>query len=117
MIDNARQAVTTYFDSWRIMDFDTLQSVLADDVSFVGPLGTSDGADECRRRIEGMSQIITNIDVKKMFVDGDDALTWFDLHTKVASPRATANWSHVENGKITRIRVAFDARGFGQEDH
>jgi hypothetical protein len=22
-----------------------------------------------------------------------------------------ANWMHVENGKITRIRVAFDARG------
>jgi hypothetical protein len=111
MIDNARQAATTYFDAWKMNDFDTLQAVLAEDVSFVGPLGTANGADACRRGIEGMSQIVTDIVVHKVFVDGADALTWFDLHTKVAPPCATANWSHVENGKITRIRVAFDARG------
>jgi hypothetical protein len=48
--------------------------------------------------------------VQKRFVDGPDVLTWFDLHTSVAPPYPTANWSHVENGKITRIRVAFDPR-------
>jgi SnoaL-like protein len=116
MIDDARQAVRTYFDSWRTKDFDTLQSVLADDVSFVGPLSQADGAADCRRGIEGMSQIVTDIVVKKVFIDGPDALTWFELHTKHASPRETANWSHVEDGKITRIRVAFDARGFADAD-
>ena len=43
-----------------------------------------------------------------MFVDGSDVLTWFDLHTTSAAPLPTANWGHVENGKITRIRVTFD---------
>ena len=33
-----------------------------------------------------------------------------DLHTKVAPPGPTVNWSHVEDGKITTIRVTFDAR-------
>jgi hypothetical protein len=28
----------------------------------------------------------------------------------VAPPCPTANWSHVENGKITAIQVTFDAR-------
>ena len=42
--------------------------------------------------------------------DGPDVLTWFDLHTNVAPPCPTANWSHVEHGVITRIRVAFDPR-------
>jgi hypothetical protein len=37
-------------------------------------------------------------------------LTWYDLHTRVASPAPTANWSHVEDGKIARIRVTFDPR-------
>ena len=37
-------------------------------------------------------------------------LTWFDLHTTVAAPCPTANWSHVKDGKITAIRVTFDAR-------
>jgi hypothetical protein len=46
----------------------------------------------------------------KRFVDGPDVLTWFDLHTAAAKRMPTANWSHVEDGKITRIRVAFDPR-------
>jgi hypothetical protein len=29
----------------------------------------------------------------------------------VADPVPVANWMHVEDGKITRIKVAFDARG------
>jgi len=54
-----------------------------------------------------MSQITTDTS-STMFVDGSDVLTWFDLHTTSAAPLPTANWGHVENGKITRIRVTFD---------
>ncbi len=35
----------------------------------------------------------------------------FDLATSVADTVPVANWMHVEDGMITRIRVAFDARG------
>jgi hypothetical protein len=47
------------------------------------------------------------------FVDGADVLTWFELHTKDADPIPVANWSHVEDGWITRIRVTFDPRPLG----
>jgi hypothetical protein len=57
-----------------------------------------------------MSQIVTDIVIRKMFVDGPDVLTWFDLHTSVAPPAPTANWSHVEDGRIAAIRVTFDPR-------
>lgn len=57
-----------------------------------------------------MSEIVTDIVIKKTFVDGPDVLTWFDLHTSVADPVPTANWSHTEESKITRIQVIFDAR-------
>jgi ketosteroid isomerase-like protein len=104
------RAVETYFSSWQARDFDRLRSVLADDVTFVGPLGRANGADECRQGIEGLSRIVTDIVVQRRFVAGDDVLTWFDLHTRDAPPCPTANWSHVENGRITRIRVTFDPR-------
>jgi hypothetical protein len=45
----------------------------------------------------------------KQFVDGEDVLTWFDLRTTIAPPAPVANWSHVEDGRITRIRVTFDS--------
>jgi hypothetical protein len=53
---------------------------------------------------------VTDIVVHKRLADEHDALTWFDLHTSVSLPVATANWSHVENGRITKIKVAFDPR-------
>jgi len=78
--------------------------------AFFGPLAELDSADDCVNGIEGMSKIKTDIVIDKVFVDGSDVLTWFDLHTSVAKPVPTANWTHVEDGKITEIKVAFDAR-------
>jgi hypothetical protein len=102
-----------YFDTWLARDFDSLRSLLADEVSFRGPLATIHGADDCVAGLRGMSQIVTDIVVHKRWVEGPDVLTWFDLHTTVAPPAPTANWSHVEHGRIARIHVTFDARGFG----
>jgi hypothetical protein len=48
--------------------------------------------------------------VQHVFVDGPGVLTWFDLHTTVTPPAPTANWQHIENGLIMRIRVTFDPR-------
>ena len=88
----------TYFRAWEEKDWTTLRSVLADD------------AESCVDGLKGMSQIMTDVVIHKTFVDGPDIVTWFDLHTSVAPPAPTANWSHVENGKITTIRVTFDTR-------
>ncbi len=112
MAEDAAKVVATYFEAWRANDFATLQSVLSHDVDFVGPLGRVNNAEDCRRGIEDLSRIKTDIVVRKTFVDGLDVLTWFDLHTSVASPIPVADWSHVENGKITKVRVTFDARPF-----
>jgi SnoaL-like domain len=108
--EDAEQVAATYFSAWKGRDFATFRSVLADDVVFDCPLGHVEGGDACARALQQMSQIVTDIVVQKRFVDGPDVLTWFDLHTSVAPPCPTANWSHVENGKVTRVRVAFDPR-------
>jgi SnoaL-like domain len=110
MADDPGALAASYFRAWQDRDFDALRSVLADDVTFRGPLGTADNADECIAGLRGMSQIMTDIVVRKRFVDGQDVLTWFDLHTTVAPPAPTANWSHVEDGKIKTIQAVFDAR-------
>jgi ketosteroid isomerase-like protein len=107
----AETLADTYFDAWLGKDFARLRAVLADDVAFAGPFARITGADECMRGIEGLSKITTGIAIRKVFVAGDDVLTWYDLSTSVADPVAVANWMHVEDGKITSIEVAFDARG------
>jgi len=105
-----RTVAETYFRAWKERDFAGLRAILADDVGFQGPLATLDNADDCVKGLEGMAQILDDIVVQHVFVDGPDVLTWFDLHTTVAPPAPPANWQHIEDGKITRIRVAFDPR-------
>ena len=110
-MSDASAAAATYFEAWQARDFARLRSVLADDVDFAGPLGQVKGKDECQAGIEGMSRIMTSIEVRKVFDAGPDVLTWFDLATSLADPVPVANWMRVQYGKITRIRVAFDPRG------
>jgi limonene-1,2-epoxide hydrolase len=111
MIDDPKAIARTYFDSWRSRDFDRLRAILADDVTFRGVLGNADGADACIAGLRGMADtIMTDVSVQVMATDGPDVLTWFELHNRMADPVPTVNWSHVENGRITRIRVTFDPR-------
>jgi hypothetical protein len=87
VMTDAAALAATYFDAWKARDFDRL------------------------RGLQGLAQITTGIDVRKVFLADSDVLTWYDLATSVADPVPVANWMHVEDGKITRIRAAFDARG------
>jgi ketosteroid isomerase-like protein len=109
--DNDAEAVArAYFSAWEDGDFDALRSILADDANFRGPLGSANGGDECVAGLRGMAQMMTRIQILKVFVNGPDVLTWYDLHTEKASPAPTANWMHIEDGKIVRIRATFDPR-------
>ena len=110
MAHDAAKIVTTYFDAWKLNDFDTMRSLVDDEVTFSGPFAQSSGAEDYMDGIMGMSQIKSDIVTRKVFVDGPDVLTWFDLHTTVASPVPVANWLHIEDGRITSLQVAFDAR-------
>ena len=110
MADDPANVATTYFDAWKANDFDTMRSLVADDVRFEGPLATLEGAEDYMEGIRRLSRVISDIVIRKVFVDGQDVLTWYDMHTTGASPVAVANWLHVEEGKITTLQVAFDAR-------
>ena len=105
-----RQISETYFAAWEAGDYDTLGSLLADDVDFVGALGQTSGAEETLAGLKGMGQVLARIDVRARVADASDVITWFDLHTTVAAPVAVANWTHVEDGKIKHINVTFDPR-------
>lgn len=113
MADDARTVVSTYYNAWKKNDFTTMRSVLSDRMDFAGPIDKFDSADAFQETVRALTQeIVTEVVVHKMFVDGADVLTWYDLHTKIAPPAPVAEWSHVEGGKITMVRAVFDARPF-----
>jgi uncharacterized protein YbjT (DUF2867 family) len=105
-----RALAASYFECWLAHDFDRLRTLLADDATFSGPLGTASSGDECVAGLEGMSKMMTGLDITRMVVDGPDVMTWYDLLTQGTPPTPTVNWMHVEDGLIHRIRATFDPR-------
>jgi ketosteroid isomerase-like protein len=58
---DARTVAATYFRAWKDRDFATLRAILADDVSFRGPLATLDNADDCVEGLRGMAEMTTPV--------------------------------------------------------
>jgi hypothetical protein len=48
-----------------------------------------------------MRQLMSGLSRTKMLADDDDVMTWYDLQT-AQGDLPTVNWSHVEDGLITR---------------
>lgn len=99
-----------YFRAWESSDIDQVRPLLHPDVDFAGALGSTHGAEETLRGLGGMFAMTRQVKVIKRWTDGPDVLTWFELSTSTAGPLPVVNWSHVEHGLITRIRVTFDPR-------
>ena len=110
MTTTPMELAETYFAAWQAQDAEALRAILADDVSFVGPMATLDTAEDAVRGLMGLAAATTRLDVRKRLADDDDVITWFEISTADAGPLPTANWTHVEDGRITAIRVAFDPR-------
>jgi ketosteroid isomerase-like protein len=104
------EVAATYFLAWRNGDIDSVRPLLHPDVDFAGALGSTHGAAETLSGLGGMFAMTRQVEVIKRWVDGPDVLTWFELRTATAGPLPVVNWTQVEDGQITHIRVTFDPR-------
>jgi ketosteroid isomerase-like protein len=105
--------VDRFFKAWTSGDFGTARALLHDNVSFAGPIDTFDHADAYITSLQGLAQIVKSADEQKVFIDDADVCVIYDLVTE--SPAGTApvaEWYHVRDGKISSVRVFFDARPF-----
>jgi hypothetical protein len=108
--ESPASVAAAYFNAWMNDDIEQVRPLLHPDVTFAGALGSTQGADDTLAGLRGMFAMTDRVDVVKRWVDGPDVLTWFELRTATAGPLSIVNWSHVEGGRITRIRVTFDPR-------
>jgi hypothetical protein len=111
---DTREIVDRYYAAWASKDLPTVRSLLHDDLSFRGPIDTFTNAADYLASIQQLFAIVQGVQPQKVFVDGQDACTIYDLIT--ATPAGTvpvAEWVTLKGGKIAAIRVFFDARPFG----
>jgi hypothetical protein len=89
------------------------RKLLHDHLSFQGPIDKFDKPEPYLEALNKLHPIVERIDMKKMFVDGDDVCLLYDMVTKTPAGTAfIAEWLHVKGGKIASIRTVFDARPF-----
>ncbi|SRR5713226_1672305 len=94
-------------------DWAAARQCLHDNLSFQGPIDAFDKADHYMEAIKKLHPIVERIDLKKLFVDGNDVCILYDMVTKTPVGTAfIAEWLQVKGDKIVGIRVVFDARPF-----
>jgi hypothetical protein len=110
---SAKEIVLAYQRALGNQDYKSALSYMRDDLSFRGPLASHDKPEALLKDLEQLHHIVKGVDMKKVFVDGDDVCLLYDLIT--TNPPATSftcEWYHVMDGKIGSIRVTFDARPY-----
>src|SRR5712691_127303 len=94
-------------------DFATARTLMQDNMSFQGPLDTFNTADQYLEAARKLASIIQHVDVKKVFVNGDDVCVLYDMVTNTPAGTAfIAEWYRVDGGKISALHAVFDARPF-----
>lgn len=92
-------------------DFKSARSYLKDNVSYVSPLNSFDRAEPYLKYNESLH--LPKLDIKKVFVDGDDVCILHETNLpRMSSTVFTTLWFHVDGGKISSLRALFDPRPF-----
>lgn len=98
----------TFTEASSAGDADTLRVLLADDVTFTGPVASTSGVEETVDGLVEMSRIAGSQRVKVQLIDDENVLTWADVSTP-GRTTPTATWLKVANGRITAIETVFNA--------
>jgi SnoaL-like domain len=110
---NAAAVVQGYTRALGKGDFAAARTYLHDNLSFHGPIDTFDKPEPYLEALKKLHAMVQRVDMKKLFVDGDDVCMLYDLVTNTpAGTSFIAEWHHVQGDKIASIRVVFDARPF-----
>jgi limonene-1,2-epoxide hydrolase len=110
---SARETVIEFEAAWQRGDYATVRRLLADDVTFVGPFETVHSADAYVASLARAGERLERMEVRKIFADDGDVAVFCDLVMKAPLPASfVARWYSVEDGKIRKARVVFDARPF-----
>jgi SnoaL-like protein len=103
---NAREVVLSCVKAINDEDFNLARQFVSNDLSFVGALGSRQGAEAY---FSDMERMRLKYDVKKVFADEQDVCLFYDLSISGKTIFVSA-WYRVEDGKICSLKVVFDPR-------
>lgn len=102
----AENVVMACVDAINREEFREAKQYVSDDFSFIGVLGSRNGAEAYFLDMERMR---LKYSIKKSFADEQDVCLFYDLSISGKMIFGSA-WYHVEDGRILSLRVVFDPR-------
>jgi SnoaL-like domain len=93
-------------------DFQGSRKLLHDNLKFRGPFDTFHKADDYLHAIQKLSAIVEDVDILKVFEDGNDVSLFCDVKTRTVGTAFVAEWYKINEGKIVSVRAVFDPRPF-----
>ena len=107
---DTRQLIETYHKAWTSGDFITARRCLADNLDFKGSIDTFQNADDFINALKGFKGMLRGIGILKNYFDHSGGAILYDCkpppQPELFEP---SEFFSVDNGKITEIRLVFDA--------
>ena len=112
--EDAGTVLGRFYDAILQRDFAAARACLADEMTFLGLFETYPSADAYLATFRQLLQITTDLEVKVLIGQGDNAAVFFELETTAPVPARVlvAEWHETRSGKIVRARSAFDGRPY-----
>jgi hypothetical protein len=107
------QLTAAYIGAMGEHDFERLGSLLHEDVKFTGPFVTLEGMQQYLGALRRVDAVRSRNDLKRIFVDGDEACAiydWVTTEDSVVVP--SIEWLGFEDNKIKSTRLYFDRETF-----
>ena len=116
MAKSAKEIVTEFLAACEHKDFKSARTYVSDNISYVGPagMGSFDKAEPYLKYLEHLN--LPKSDIKKVFMDDHDVCVLHEANfAALPEPMFVSSWYHVDDGKISSIRVVFDPRPYLEE--
>lgn len=108
---STRETAAAYFDAWKAHDSDRFRALLADHAVWEGPTSKAAGAEDIMLAFQAAASHVTQLQIQHVWVDGDEALTWFRVTAGGTAPRPVANWMTTQGGLVVHVRATSDLTG------
>jgi ketosteroid isomerase-like protein len=111
---NAKEVVDRFNQALQAKDFAAARKLLADDLSFEGPIDRFSRADDYVAAISKLYGMVRGVEHQASIAEGAEVAVFSVLDTPIARA-PVAEWYIVRDGRITQLRAYFDARPFARQ--
>ncbi len=108
------EVVRTFYAALERQDYAAARGLLADTFLFVGGFATFTNPDEYLSSMQRLRGWVTDINVKRVFVDGNELCLFYESTTIRGVTTPVVAFFTVVDGKITTLRVVCDSVPFAE---